>query len=78
MKQYLDIQIMKYQSTKKCGSCDRVRDIYYNLIIKDYEDTDLIVANIGMCRQCGDNFNKIMGNQRNLGEKLVKSFEFGK
>lgn len=77
MNQYLDIQIKKYQSVKKCKSCDRVRDIYYSLIIKDYEDPELIVANIELCRNCGDNFNKILGNKRNLGEKLIKSFEFG-
>lgn len=76
MKNYMEIQIRKYQSLKKCKSCDRTRDIYYNLIVKDVEDEDLIVSNMDLCRNCGDNFNKILGNERKLGEKLVKSFEF--
>lgn len=78
MKEHIEIQIRKYQSVQKCKSCDRVRDIYYNLIVKDYEDKDLVVANMELCRNCGDNFNKILGNQRDLGEKLIKTFEFGR
>ena len=76
MNEYLNIVLLKYQSTKKCECCDRVRDIFYRIDVKDHEDSSLIVGDLDLCKQCGDNFNKILGGRLNLGEKLIKEFSF--
>ena len=76
MKEYLNIELLKYPTVKKCECCDRVRDIYYRIDVKDFEDNNLIVGDLDLCKQCGDNFNKILGGKLNLGEKLIKEFTF--
>lgn len=76
MKKHMELTILKYPSTKKCNCCERVKDIYYLLNVKDHENPDLIVGNLSLCKQCGDNFNKILGNELNIGEKIVKEFTF--
>lgn len=76
MQNYIKINILKYPVLKKCECCDRVRDIYYNTEIKDHENEEFIIGNLNLCKQCGDNLNKIMGNEMNLGDKLIKEFTF--
>lgn len=76
MKDFIKITILKYPTLKKCECCDRVRDIYFKLSIKDFDDPELITGDLNMCKQCGDNFNSILGNENKLGEKLVKEFTF--
>ena len=78
MKNHIKITLLKYPTLKKCECCERVRDVYYKTQILDFDDNDLIVGDLDMCKQCGDNMNKILGGELNLGEKLVKEFTFNK
>lgn len=77
MEKYIKLVILKYPKMAKCECCDRVKDIYYKSDIMDYENPDLIVGDINLCKQCGDNFNKILGNKLDIGAKIVKEFKFG-
>lgn len=76
MQESIKIELLKYPNLKKCECCERVRDIYYKLAILDYEESDYILGNLNLCKQCGDNFNKILGNKDKLGEKVLKEFTF--
>lgn len=76
MKKHVKLIILKYPKLAKCECCDRVKDIFYTANIMDFDDEDLIVGNINFCKQCGDNFNKILGNELNIGEKIIKEFKF--
>lgn len=78
MKKYIKLVILRYPKMGKCECCDRVKDIYFKANIMDHDDPDLIVGDIQLCKQCGDNFNKILGNKLDLGEKIVKNFSFNK
>lgn len=75
---FIKIVILKYSRMGKCESCDRTREIYFNAEIMDNESPDLKVGSFQLCKQCGDNLNKILGNKNNLGEKVKKEFVFNK
>ena len=78
MNDYIKINVLRYQNIQKCSSCHRVKDIFYNAIIFDYEENDLQVGDMQLCKQCGDNLNLIIGNEAPLGEKVIKTFTFNK
>lgn len=77
MKNYIIISIKKYPTLKKCECCNRVKDIYFIASIMDFEETEKIVGDLDLCKECGSNLNKILGNERPLGEKIIKEFTFG-
>lgn len=76
MKDYIKIAILKYPKLEKCNMCDRVKDIFYRADIFDYKNAEYIIGDLTLCKQCGDNLNKILGNENNLGEKIIKEFKF--
>lgn len=72
----IEILELKYPALKKCASCQRNREIYYQVIVKDVECPDYTVSNIAMCKVCGRNFNTALGLNKELDEKIVKKFSF--
>lgn len=78
MQNFIIIDVLKYPRLQKCNCCNRVKDIFYQAKIKDFESENLIVGDLDLCKQCGDNLNKIIGNELNLGEHIVKEFIFEK
>lgn len=76
MNNNIKIKNVRYPSLKKCGVCERVKDIFFRIIIKDFENEEFEVGNINACKQCGENLNKILGNKEKLGEQVVKEFNF--
>lgn len=78
MNNYIKLIVLKYPKMAKCECCDRVKDNYFKADIMDHEDNDLIVGSITLCKQCGENLNKILGNKMDLGDKITKSFTFNR
>lgn len=76
MNNHINIDILKYPRLQKCNCCNRVKDIFYQAKIKDFENDKFVVGDLDLCKQCGDNLNKIIGNELNLGESVVKEFKF--
>lgn len=72
------ITTLRYPTLKKCECCDRVKDIYFKGTIKDFETPDFEIGSLCLCRDCGENLNKILGNTENLGQAIVKEFTFNK
>ncbi len=73
---YIKISTLRYPSLKKCEICERVKDIFFRAVIKDYDNTDFETGTLDCCKECGMNLNKILGNEENLGESIVKEFTF--
>lgn len=75
IKDYVDIVEFKLPALKKCGSCGRNREIYYEVHIKDFVSPGFVISNISMCKPCGENVNKIFNVKQDLGEKVIKNFD---
>lgn len=82
MNKYIDIKMLKYPNLAKCNCCNRVKDIYYKVIIynsdteNEKEIKKFIVGDLDFCKNCGNNFSKAIGNQLNPDEEVVKEFDF--
>lgn len=74
--EFITINLLKFPKLQKCSCCNRVRDIYYKAIIYDVTNTDLVVGDLELCKQCGDNFNRALGSDLDANEKVVKEFIF--
>lgn len=74
--EFVEISLLKFPKTQKCNCCNRVRDIYYKVLIKDIENTDLIAGDLDFCKLCGDNFSKVLGEELNPDQKVIKEFNF--
>ena len=72
----LKISIRKYQNLKKCGLCGRVRENYYKLLVSDVNNLEIISGELDLCKECGDNFNKVLGNEFDADEKVEAEFIF--
>ena len=76
--EYITILPLKRAILKKCECCGKVQDIYFRAQIFDYENLDLLVGEISLCKSCGKNLNKIIGNKEEIGTKVIKEFKFSK
>ena len=74
MKDYIKIQQLSRAVLKKCECCDKVQDIFYRVDILNYRNKDLLEGSLFMCRNCGSNFNKLLGNELEIEEKITKKF----
>lgn len=72
----IDITIRKFKALKKCGLCGRVREIFYKLSISDYKKMEVLAGELDLCKECGDNLNKILGNENEANEITEKEFIF--
>lgn len=82
-KKVIEIKLVKYPNLQKCNCCNRVKDIYYKVLIYNaktegrYEEVgDYIVGDLDFCKTCGDNFAEAIGESSPPDEKTVKVFEF--
>lgn len=71
------ITSLRHPTLKKCEVCDRVKDIYFRVVIKDNENPDFEMGNLNCCKDCGTNLNEILGNSEKVGESTIKTFSFG-
>lgn len=78
MNKYIKINLVKYPYTAKCECCNRVKDIFYKSTIYSVEESEheFVVGDLDFCKNCGDNFNKAIGNEVAPNEKTVKQFKF--
>ena len=76
MKDHITIDILKYPRLQKYQCCNRVKDIFFQAKIRDFENKKFFVGDLDLCKQCGDNLNKIIGNELNLGDEVIKEFTF--
>lgn len=72
----IKISTRKFNQLKKCGLCGRVREIYYKMSVSDVENLELLAGELDLCYECGNNFNKILGNEFNADEVVVESWTF--
>ena len=77
MNENININILARQIYAKCDCCRRVQDIYYQVNIKKI-NTNLIQGSLNMCKACGDNLNEILRNENEIGDTIIKKFEFKK
>ena len=77
MKEYIKLIPLKRAKFKKCQCCEKVQDLYYEAMIFDHNNSDLLVGSISLCKLCGQNLSRIMGNEYDPGTKVIKEFSFG-
>ena len=77
MKEYIKLISLKRSKFKKCECCEKVQELYYEAMIFDYDNPALLVGSIALCKLCGQNLNRIMGNEYDPGTKVIKEFSFG-
>lgn len=75
-KNFIIINTLKYPKILKCSCCNRVRDIYFKIVILDADCKDLQVGDLDFCQTCGNNLNKILGSELEAGERILKEFTF--
>lgn len=73
--QALMIESFAQTAYRKCECCNRVRDIYFRLNIKDAETHTMIVGSIDLCKDCGENLGEIIG-QKPKTERVLTEFKF--
>ena len=78
MNKYIKLVALKRPVLKKCSCCEKVQEVFFKAHIYDYKDQDILVGEMSLCRICGDNLNFIMGNEIELGSKVIKQFTFNK
>lgn len=76
--EHVNILPMKKTNLRKCECCGKVQDIYFKALIHDFENKDILVGEFNLCKSCGQNFNKIIGNKEEIGTKVIKEFKFNK
>lgn len=76
MDNLIEIKVLKNPKLAKCNCCDKVKDICYKAILYDVDDSDLMFGDLDLCRACGNNLNKIIGNKNNPDEKVIQEFDF--
>lgn len=77
MKDFIRIQQLGREVVKKCDCCDKVQAILYRIDILKSDDKFLLQGDLLFCKDCGDNFSKIItGEERTPDERVVKSFTF--
>lgn len=76
MKNFIKINEMSRAVLKKCDCCNKVQDVKYRCDILNFGNRELLEGDLYLCFSCGSNLNLIIGNELEVGEKVVKSFNF--
>lgn len=76
LNEFIIINTLKFPKILKCSCCNRVRDIYFKIVILDVECKGLQIGDLEFCQVCGDNLNKILGSELNAGDRVIKEFIF--
>lgn len=71
----LGITTLAHTVYKKCECCNRVRDIYFKMTVKDAKTGTFLVGDFDLCKSCGQNFGDILNIQIST-ESLVTDFNF--
>ena len=74
--EFIKINMLKFPKLQKCSCCNRVRDIYYKIVILDVTNMELQIGDLEFCKECGNNFNKALGSDLDADQKIVKEFNF--
>ena len=74
--EFIKISTLKFPRLQKCSCCNRVRDIYFKIILLDVNNTDLIIGDLEFCQECGNNFNRSLGSELDADQKVIKEFNF--
>lgn len=72
---YLKISTLAHTIYKKCECCNRVRDIFFKMRVKDAKTGNLLVGDFDLCKTCGQNFGDIL-NIEVTTENVVTDFNF--
>lgn len=76
MLERLHITTLAHTIYKKCECCDRVRDIFFKLIVNDSLTGKMLFGDFDLCKNCGENFGDILKLDVST-EKVVTEFNFG-
>lgn len=76
MNKYIIINVLARPVYKKCSCCERILDLFYQVNIKAVKRTNCIQGSLWMCKECGDNINDALGNEKPANETVVKTFDF--
>lgn len=60
---------------KKCECCNRVRDIFFKMDVKDAKTGQMLVGDFDLCKSCGENFGDILGINTST-ENVLTEFKF--
>lgn len=72
---YLRITTLAHTIYKKCECCNRVRDIFFKMMVKDAETGNLLVGDFDLCKSCGQNFGDILSLDVST-ENVITEFKF--
>lgn len=59
-KSRLKITSLANKVYKKCECCDRVKDVYFTLLIYDAPTGEYLQGSIALCRVCGENLGDVL------------------
>ncbi|RUS49737.1 hypothetical protein QI30_19720 [Kurthia sp. 3B1D] len=59
-KSRLKIVSLANKVYKKCECCDRVKDVYFTLLIYDAPTGEYLQGTIALCRVCGENLGDVL------------------
>lgn len=76
IKKGLQITTLAHAVYKKCECCNRVKDIFFKMAVKDAKTGNLLVGDFDLCKNCGQNFGDILNLTVDV-EKTVTDFQFG-
>lgn len=74
---YLQLEQFAQTSYHKCECCNRVRDIYYRLNVRDCTTGRMLVGSFELCKECGQNMGDIL-HVNAPTEGTVTEFSFDK
>lgn len=71
----LQITTLAHAVYKKCECCNRVKDIFFKLAVKDAATCNLLVGDFDLCKACGQNFGDILNLKVDV-ENTLTDFNF--
>ncbi|HWL22199.1 MAG TPA: hypothetical protein VNR38_00360 [Ureibacillus sp.] len=73
----MQITTLAHTVYKKCECCNRVKDIFFKLSIKDAKTSSFLVGDFDLCKTCGQNFGDIL-NIPVSTDNVLTDFKFSK
>ena len=59
-KSRLKIISLAHTIYKKCECCDRVKDIYFQMLVYDSASGSFLYGNFLLCKTCGENLGDVL------------------